>query len=45
MAITSPSTANVLKFQTLFTFLSQIKCWLSELKLQNACQDFKQERS
>ena len=29
-----PCTVNVLKFQTLFTFFSQIKCWSSEGSLE-----------
>ena len=33
---------NVLKFRTLFSFSSQIKCWLSELEFTNACQNNKQ---
>ena len=27
------TTVNVIKFQTLFSFCSQIKCWLSGLEL------------
>ena len=29
---------NVLKYQILFSFCSQIKCWLSGPESQNACQ-------
>ena len=33
-----------LNVQTLFSFCSQLKCWLSRLELTNVCQNSKQGR-
>ena len=33
-------TVNVLKFQAIFTFFSQIKCWLSGLELIKCLSEF-----
>ena len=35
------TTVNYLKFLTLFSFFSQIKCWFSGLELKIACQNIK----
>ena len=37
-------TVNVLKFRTLFSFCSQIKCWYSGLEFTKCCQKNKQGR-
>ena len=43
--VQSVSTINILKVQTLISFYSQIKCWLSGLEFTTYnCQDSKQRR-